>query len=150
MKKTITVTVIAFLPVFGSYLPVLALNPCFFDFYPCYRPQVVFVDVFKLSPYVVTAFAVFLLSFFIGICRRAVSDVGCRSPPFQSGLLHFKNFRLEEKRMAYNNGRENRKWLIWKEAEDKILREHGVDEITIEQSRTDDRADFNSNRRFYH
>ena len=32
----------------------------------------------------------------------------------------------------------------------KILREHGVDETTIEQIRTDDRADFNSNRRFYH
>ena len=32
--------------------------------------------------------------------------------------------------MAYNNGRENRKWLIWKEAEEKILREHGVDETT--------------------
>ncbi len=32
------------------------------------------------------AFAVFLLSFFIGICRRAVSAVGCRSPPFQSGF----------------------------------------------------------------
>ena len=52
--------------------------------------------------------------------------------------------------MAYNNGRENRKWLIWKEAEEKILREHGVDETTIEKIRTDDRADFNSNRRFYH
>ena len=52
--------------------------------------------------------------------------------------------------MAYNNGRENRKWLIWKEAEEKILREHGVDETTIEQIRTDDRADFNSNRWFYH
>lgn len=52
--------------------------------------------------------------------------------------------------MAYNNGRENRKWLIWKEAEEKILREYGVDEITIERIRTDDRADFNSNRRFYH
>ena len=62
----------------------------------------------------------------------------------------FKNFRLEEKRMAYNNGRENRKWLIWKEAEEKILREHGVDETIIEQIRIDDRADFNSNRRFYH
>ena len=52
--------------------------------------------------------------------------------------------------MAYNNGRENRKWLIWKEAEEKILRGHGVDENTIEQIRIDDRADFNSNRRFYH
>ena len=54
-------------------------------------------------------------------------------------------FRLEEKRMAYNNGRENRKWLIWKEAEEKKLPKHGVDENTIEQIRTDDRADFNSN-----
>ncbi len=62
----------------------------------------------------------------------------------------FKNLRLEEKKMAYNNGRENRKWLIWKEAEEKILREHGVDETTTQQIRTDDRADFNSNRRFYH
>ncbi len=42
--------------------------------------------------------------------------------------------------MAYNNGRENRKWLIWKEAEEKILREHGVDENTIEQIRTDNRV----------
>ena len=41
--------------------------------------------------------------------------------------------------MAYNNGREDRKWRIWKEAEEKILREHGVDETTIEQIRTDDR-----------
>ena len=52
--------------------------------------------------------------------------------------------------MAYNNGREDRKWRIRKEAEEKILREHGVDETTIEQIRIDDRADFNSNRRFYH
>lgn len=32
--------------------------------------------------------------------------------------------------MAYNNGREDRKWRIWKEAEEKVLREHGVDETT--------------------
>lgn len=51
--------------------------------------------------------------------------------------------------MAYNHGREDRKWRIWKEAEEKVLRECGVDEETIEQIRTDDRADFNSNRRFY-
>ena len=31
-----------------------------------------------------------------------------------------------------------------------MLREHGVDEATIEQIRIDDRAEFNSNRRFYH
>ena len=51
--------------------------------------------------------------------------------------------------MAYNHGREERKWRIWKEAEEKVLRECGVDEATIEQIRIDDRADFNSNRRFY-
>ena len=39
--------------------------------------------------------------------------------------------------MAYNNGREDRKWRIWKEAEEKVLREHGVDEATIEQIRID-------------
>lgn len=51
--------------------------------------------------------------------------------------------------MAYNNGREDRKWRLWKEAEEKVLRECGMDEDTIEQIRIDDRADFNSNRRFY-
>lgn len=51
--------------------------------------------------------------------------------------------------MAYNHGREERKWRIWKENEEKILRECGVDENTIEEIRTYDRADFNSNRRFY-
>ena len=35
--------------------------------------------------------------------------------------------------MAYNHGREDRKWRIWKEAEEKILRECGVDEAVIEQ-----------------
>ena len=48
-----------------------------------------------------------------------------------------------------NHGREDRKWRIWKEAEEKLLRECGVDEATIEQIRIADRADFNSNRRFY-
>ena len=51
--------------------------------------------------------------------------------------------------MAYNHGREDRKWRIWKEAEEKILRKCGVDESVIEQIRIDDRTDFNSNRRFY-
>ena len=27
------------------------------------------------------AFAVFLLSFFVGMCRKAISDMRCRSPP---------------------------------------------------------------------
>lgn len=51
--------------------------------------------------------------------------------------------------MAYNNGREDRKWRIWKEAEEKVLRKCGVDEDTIEKIRTYDRADFNATRRFY-
>ncbi|MCU0080979.1 sigma-70 family RNA polymerase sigma factor [Extibacter muris] len=51
--------------------------------------------------------------------------------------------------MAYKHGREDRKWRIWKEAEEKVLRECGMDEAVIEQIRTDDRAEFNSNRRFY-
>ncbi|WP_425755572.1 sigma factor-like helix-turn-helix DNA-binding protein [Ihubacter sp. rT4E-8] len=51
--------------------------------------------------------------------------------------------------MAYNHGREDRKWRIWKEAEEKILRECGIDEAVIEKIRTDDRADFNATRRFY-
>ena len=51
--------------------------------------------------------------------------------------------------MAYNHGREERKWRIWKEAEEKILRKCGVNESVIEQIRIDDRTDFNSNRRFY-
>ncbi len=51
--------------------------------------------------------------------------------------------------MSYNHGREERKWRIWKEAEEKILRKHGVDESTIDEIRTYDRAEFNSNRRFY-
>lgn len=63
----------------------------------------------KLSPYVVTAFAVFLLSVFAEIWDKR----------------------------------------IWKEAEEKILRECGIDESIIEEIRIYDRADFNSNRRFY-
>lgn len=91
------------------------------------------------------AFAVFLLSFLVGKCRRTIIGVKCRSPPFNLDFYVFKDSDwLEEKRMAYNNGREDRKWRIWKEAEEKVLREHGVDEATIEQIRIDDRADFNS------
>lgn len=40
--------------------------------------------------------------------------------------------------MAYNHGREDRKWRIWKEAEEKVLRECGVDEAVIEQIRIED------------
>lgn len=51
--------------------------------------------------------------------------------------------------MAYNHGREEREWRLRKEAEEKVLRKCGVDERIIEEIRIYDRADFNSNRRFY-
>ena len=51
--------------------------------------------------------------------------------------------------MSYNHGKEERKWLRWKLAEEKELRASGVDESTIEQLRLWDKAMFNSDRRFY-
>ena len=51
--------------------------------------------------------------------------------------------------MAYNHGREDRKWRIWKEAEEKVLRAYDVEESIIELLYTYDRAEFNSDRRFY-
>lgn len=51
--------------------------------------------------------------------------------------------------MAYNHGKEERKWRLWKEAEEKILRAYSVDENIIEEIRIYDRAEFNSDRRFY-
>lgn len=51
--------------------------------------------------------------------------------------------------MAYNHGKEERKWRIWKEAEEKMMRECGVNESVIEKIRTYDRLEFNSDRRFY-
>ena len=63
------------------------------------------------------AFAVFLLSFLVGKCRRTIIGVKCRSPPFNLDFYVFKDSDwLEEKRMAYNNGREDRKCRVggWK------------------------------------
>ena len=51
--------------------------------------------------------------------------------------------------MAYNKAREEKKWRLWKEAEEKKLRELGVNEDTIEQLRIHDWAIFNSDRRYY-
>ena len=51
--------------------------------------------------------------------------------------------------MAYNHGREERRWQCWKLAEEKVLQDCGMDESTIEQLRLWDRAMFNSDRRFY-
>ena len=51
--------------------------------------------------------------------------------------------------MAYNKAREERKWRIWKEAEEKQLRSLGVNEKDIEKLRVHDWAIFNSDRRYY-
>lgn len=51
--------------------------------------------------------------------------------------------------MAYNKAKEERKWRIWKEAEEKQMRKFGVSEDTIKQLRTHDWSIFNSERRYY-
>ncbi len=51
--------------------------------------------------------------------------------------------------MAYNHGKAERKWKLWKEREEKILRDSGVTEDTIEAIRFYDRQAFNSDRRYY-
>lgn len=51
--------------------------------------------------------------------------------------------------MAYNKAKEEKKWRLWKEAEEKQMRQLGVDESTIETLRTHDWTIFNSDRRYY-
>ena len=51
--------------------------------------------------------------------------------------------------MAYNKAREEKKWRLWKEAEEKQLRRLGVSEKDIEKLRVHDWAIFNSDRRYY-
>ena len=51
--------------------------------------------------------------------------------------------------MAYNKAREERKWQLWKKAEEKQLRSLGVGEEDIEKLRVHDWAIFNSDRRYY-
>ena len=50
--------------------------------------------------------------------------------------------------MAYNKAKAEQEWLRWKEAEEKKLRELGVDEDTIQRLHTYDWARFKSERRF--
>ena len=51
--------------------------------------------------------------------------------------------------MAYNHGKAERKWKLWKEKEEKILIDSGVSEDIIEAIRLYDRQAFNSDRRYY-
>ena len=51
--------------------------------------------------------------------------------------------------MAYNGLKEYCKWRRWKDNDEKMLREHGVDEETIAKIRDFDRITYNSDSRFY-
>ena len=51
--------------------------------------------------------------------------------------------------MAYNKAKEERKWLLWKETEEKQLRSLGVSEDVIQRLRIHDWSVFNSDRRYY-
>ena len=51
--------------------------------------------------------------------------------------------------MAYNHGKAEYKWKLWKEREEKILRDSGVTEARLETSLFYDRQAFNSDRRYY-
>ena len=64
-------------------------------------------------------------------------------------LNFLKKFRLEVHIMAYNKAKEEKKWRLWKEAEEKQLRNLGVNEDDIEKLRIHDWAIFNSDRRYY-
>ncbi|MFQ8601222.1 MAG: sigma factor-like helix-turn-helix DNA-binding protein [Oscillospiraceae bacterium] len=48
--------------------------------------------------------------------------------------------------MAYDKARAEKQWLKWKEAEEKKLRELGVDEDTIQRLHTYDWIEFNRER----
>ena len=51
--------------------------------------------------------------------------------------------------MAYNHGKAERKWKLWKEKEEKILRDSGASEDMVEAIRLYDRQAFNTDRRYY-
>ena len=51
--------------------------------------------------------------------------------------------------MAYNKAGAEKAWLQWKEAEERQLRQAGVDENTIQQIRRSDWEQFKSDRRYY-
>lgn len=64
-------------------------------------------------------------------------------------LKFFKKIQIGGNNMAYNKAKEEKKWRLWKEAEEKQLRNLGVDEDDIEKLRIHDWAIFNSDRRYY-
>jgi hypothetical protein len=61
----------------------------------------------------------------------------------------FKKIQIGGNNMAYNKAKEEKKWRLWKEAEEKQLRSLGVNEDDIEKLRVHDWTIFNSDRRYY-
>lgn len=51
--------------------------------------------------------------------------------------------------MSYNKARAEKEWLRWKEADEKRMRQVGVNENLIQQIRASDWEQFKSDRRFY-
>jgi len=87
-----------------------------------------------------STFAAFCLSKNVLTQNKAISCVGCRSPPAN---LDF------QKNSDWRKAKEEKKWRLWKEAEEKQLRSLGVNEDDIEKLRIHDWAIFNSDRRYY-
>lgn len=72
-----------------------------------------------------------------------MKNLHCRDPPLffffsENGGYH----------MGYDYKKEYIRWKQWKENEEKILRKHHVDELTISDLRKFDLAQFNAERSF--
>lgn len=67
-----------------------------------------------------------------------------RSPPHFD--LVSKNIKSEVRKMLYNKAREERKWKKWKEGEEKLMRELGMCEDSIQELRRSDWEDFKAER----
>ena len=65
-----------------------------------------------------------------------------------SDNLNFQNFRLIGGNSHGLQQSQSGKWFRWKEAEEKKLRELGVDEETIQRHHTYDWAQFNKERQY--
>ena len=76
------------------------------------------------------------------------SGVGCRSPPANLSFQKNPDWR-KQYGVQQSQRREEKKWRLWKEAEEKQLRSLGVSENDIEKLRIHDWAIFNSDRRYY-
>ena len=80
---------------------------------------------------------------FVVICRNKGQAYIWRWLPFAAFQSGFSKIQIGGK------AKEEKKWQLWKEAEEKQLRKLGVDESTIETLRSHDWAIFNSDRRYY-